>query len=158
MRCRRIIGMHQWYKLLRKPCIFFCFRARTYSHDEYFCIVVPDVYVVVLYTCVSYFLYVVCDMLLLICAAPVLTPPNWPGIPDFAYFFYFFFFFCISTYSIDNGCIQQAMVQCDLTTGVHFNFYSICKPKFSNFELERIYMHPCLLVSLAYMQVGGVFM
>ena len=37
MRCRRNIGMHQWYKLLRKACIF-CFRDRTYSYDEYFCI------------------------------------------------------------------------------------------------------------------------
>ena len=48
------------------------------------------------------------------------------------------------------------MVQCDLTTGVYFD--SLRKPKVSIFELEKIYMHPCLLVSLAYMQVGGVFM
>ena len=41
----------------------------------------------------------------------------------------------IFTYSIDNGCIQQAMVQCDLTTGGYFD--NIRKPNFSNFELEK---------------------
>jgi len=45
MRCRRNIGMHQWYKLLRKACIF-CFRDRTYSYDEYFCIAVPGMYAI----------------------------------------------------------------------------------------------------------------
>ena len=42
---------------------FFCFRARTYSYDEYFYIFVPGMYPIVLYTCVSYVLYVVagCD-------------------------------------------------------------------------------------------------
>ena len=34
------------------------------------------------------------------------------------------------TSSIDNGCIQQAMVQCDLTTGVYFFFDNIRKPFF----------------------------
>ena len=50
------------------------------------------------------------------------------------------------------------MVQYDLTSGVYFNFYNIRKPFFSNFELGKIYMRPCLLVSLAYMRAGGVFM
>ena len=58
-----------------KHALFFCFRARTYSYDDYyFCIVAPEMYVIMLYTCVSYVLYVVCDMLLLFCAAPFLTP------------------------------------------------------------------------------------
>ena len=61
-------------------------------------------------------------------------------------------------YSIDKGCIQQAMVQYDLTAGVYFYFYNIRKPKFSNFELGKVYRHPCLLVSLVYRQAGGVFM
>ena len=42
MRCRRNIGM---YKLLRKACIF-CFRDRTYSYDDYFCIAVPGMYAI----------------------------------------------------------------------------------------------------------------
>ena len=60
----------------------------------------------------------------------------------------------ISTYSIDTGCIQQAMVQYDLTTAVYFNFYNICKPIFSNFELGKIYMHPCLLEALSTCKLG----
>ena len=29
---------------------------------------------------------------------------------------------------------------------------------FSNFELGKVYMHPCLLVSVVYWQTGGVSM
>ena len=63
----------------------------------------------------------------------------------------------ISTYSIDKGGIQKAMVQYDLTAGVYFNFEYFRKPLFSNFELGKMYMHPCLLVRLVYRQAGGVF-
>ena len=58
MRCRQNIGMHEWFKLLRKACMFCfrCFRDRTYSYDEYFCILVPGMYAIVLYTCVSHVL------------------------------------------------------------------------------------------------------
>ena len=56
-----LVRMHHWYKLLRKACIYFAFIV--YSCDEYFCIVVPGMYAIVRYTCVSYVLYVVagCD-------------------------------------------------------------------------------------------------
>ena len=40
-------------------CCFHYFRDRTYSYDEYVCIVVPGMYVIVLYMRVSYVLYVV---------------------------------------------------------------------------------------------------
>ena len=121
-----LVRMHQWYKLFRKACMIFFFAF----------VLVLFLRRVLLHCCARYvchravYMRIICFVCRLWYALVFLCCTSFyvklTGYTCFCLKKLFFVCFGTSTYSIENGYIQQAMVQCDLTTEVYFD--NIRKP------------------------------